>query len=300
MSNPGGFKCGYIAVIGRPNAGKSSLINSILGQKVNIVSAKPQTTRRLQLGIYTTEREQFVFCDTPGRIRPRNELGRHMLRAADESLEEADVVLWVVDVSRKVSAQDKEIGRKLRERAGEDGKPVVVAMNKSDRLAHGDVLSRTDRIRSLLPSAQWMLVSAKRGDNLDMMLNQISAVLPAREEYFSDEEITQTSMRQLAADIVRESVLYYLQKEVPHGVGVEVEQYKEESDKLASIAVTIIVEKKRHKGIVIGKHGSMLKLIGARARREIAAMRGGKVYLESYVKVEEGWRNDIQQVTSMA
>ena len=292
-----GFKSGFVAVVGRPNVGKSTLINAIIGQKIAIVSPKPQTTRRLQRGIHTTAHEQFVFCDTPGIHRPRHALGKSMLADAIQALRDADVVLWVTDISYMPTGGDRNVVSRLRMDAGE--KPLVLGMNKSDRLRAGDVLPHTEAFRALVPQAAWMLVSATRGDNISELLEQLADELPEGPRYYPEDQVTDTRMRELAGELLREATLYYLQKEIPHGVGVEVEAFDESDGAVARISATIEVERERHKGIVIGKRGEMLKRIGTRARREIASMLGVKVHLSTQVKVCKDWRNDRRHVARM-
>ena len=292
-----GFKSGFIAVVGRPNVGKSTLINAVIGQKIAIVSPKPQTTRRLQRGIHTTAHEQFVFCDTPGIHRPRHALGKSMLADAIQALRDADVVLWVTDISYMPTGGDRNVVSRLRMDAGE--KPLVLGMNKSDRLRAGDVLPHTEAFRALAPQAAWMLVSATRGDNISELLEQLADELPEGPRYYPEDQVTDTRMRELAGELLREATLYYLQKEIPHGVGVEVEAFDESDGAVARISATIVVERERHKGIVIGKRGEMLKRIGTRARREIANMLGVKVHLSTHVKVCKDWRYDRQHVARM-
>lgn len=292
------FKSGFVAVVGRSNVGKSTLINAIIGQKIAIVSPKPQTTRRMQRGIHTTPHQQFVFCDTPGIHRPRHVLGKSMLAAATQALREADVVLWVVDVSRWPGETDVSVARRLQQDAGK--KSLVLAMNKSDRLRPRDVLPHTDAYRSLAAGGtSWMLVSATRGDNIELLLEHIGAVLPEGPCFYHADQITDVRIRDLAGELLREAALYYLQSEIPHGIGVEVEQFEEEDGAPARVAATIVVERERHKGIVIGKRGQMLKQIGTRARRELAAMLGEDVYLRTNVRVCSDWRNDLRHVVRM-
>jgi GTP-binding protein Era len=296
-AEPTGFKSGFVAVVGRPNVGKSTLINAIIGQKIAIVSPKPQTTRRLQRGIHTTAREQFVFYDTPGIHRPRHALGKSMLANATKALRDADVVLWVADISHMPTGADKNVVGRLRMDADET--PLVLGMNKSDRLRAGDVLPHTEAFRALVPQAAWMLVSATRGDNISVLLEQLAEGLPVGPRYYPDDQVTDTRMRELAGELLREAALYYLEKEIPHGVGVEVDAFEESDGAAARISATIVVERERHKGIVIGKRGEMLKRIGTRARREIASMLGVKVHLSTQVKVCKDWRNDRRHVARM-
>ncbi|HJO33785.1 MAG TPA: GTPase Era [Anaerolineales bacterium] len=296
-AEPTGFKSGFVAVVGRPNVGKSTLINAIIGQKIAIVSPKPQTTRRLQRGIHTTAREQFVFYDTPGIHRPRHALGKSMLANATKALRDADVVLWVADISHMPTGADKNVVGRLRMDADET--PLVLGMNKSDRLRAGDVLPHTEAFRALVPQAAWMLVSATRGDNISVLLEQLAEGLPVGPRYYPDDQVTDTRMRELAGELLREAALYYLEKEIPHGVGVEVDAFEESDGAAARISATIAVERERHKGIVIGKRGEMLKRIGTRARREIASMLGVKVHLSTQVKVCKDWRNDRRHVARM-
>ena len=296
-AEPTGFKSGFVAVVGRPNVGKSTLINAIIGQKIAIVSPKPQTTRRLQRGIHTTAREQFVFYDTPGIHRPRHALGKSMLANATKALRDADVVLWVADISHMPTGADKNVVGRLRMDADET--PLVLGMNKSDRLRAGDVLPHTEAFRALVPQAAWMLVSATRGDNISVLLEQLAEGLPVGPRYYPDDQVTDTRMRELAGELLREAALYYLEKEIPHGVGVEVDAFEESDGAAARISATIAVERERHKGIVIGKRGEMLKRIGTRARREITNMLGVKVHLSTHVKVCKDWRNDRQHVARM-
>lgn len=290
------FKSGFVAVVGRSNVGKSTLINAIIGQKIAIVSPKPQTTRRMQRGIHTTAHQQFVFCDTPGIHRPRHVLGKSMLAAATQALREADVVLWVVDVSRWPGDTDVSVARRLQQDAGK--KSLVLAMNKSDRLRPRDVLSHSDAYLSLAAGGgtSWMLISATRGDNIALLLEQIGVALPEGPRFYDADQITDVRIRDLAGELLRESALYYLQREIPHGIGVEVEHFEEQDGAPARVAATIVVERERHKGIVIGKRGQMLKQIGTRARRELAAMLGEDVYLFTNVKVCPDWRNDLRHV----
>jgi GTP-binding protein Era len=283
--------------MGRPNVGKSSLMNALLGQKIAIVSKKPQTTRHTQLGILTRPDAQIVFVDTPGIHEPRNPLGAYMVAAATRALNDADVVLFIVDVSVPPGPGDERLAGLIAKRA-EPG-PVVLALNKSDLLRPEDVLPFTAAYQALAPQAEWMLVSATRGDNLEKLLEHVIAALPEGPQLYSEDEVTQTHLRDLAAELIREAALNLLEEEVPHGVAVEIDEFQERSENNAFIRATLYVERESHKGIVIGRGGSMLKQIGTAARQEIETLLGGKAFLELYVKVRPNWRkheNDVKRL----
>ena len=291
-------KSGFVAVIGRPNVGKSTLLNYLLGQKGAIVSPRPQTTRRKQLGILTSPETQIIFIDTPGINRPRHSLDKFMLASSTEAIGDADVILWIVDSSEMPDENDKRIAEMITMRASQpSGGSVILALNKSDRLKPAQVMRNTDAYRSLLPAAEWMLISAMRGDNVnDKLLPMIVARLPEGPKYYDDDQITDFDLRQLAAELIRESALELLREEVPHGIFVEIDEFNEQPNKATHIAAVIYVERENHKGIVIGKGGEMLKRIGTNSRKEIEAQVENKVFLELHVKVREDWRSDGNQV----
>ncbi len=287
-------RCGFVALAGRPNAGKSTLMNAYLGQKVAIVSDKPQTTRRRQLGILTRPEAQVIFVDAPGIHRPRHALGEYLLGVAVRAVKEADAILFLADVSQPPTAEDEQIAALIREHAADQ--PVVLGLNKSDRLRPEDVLAHTDAFRAMAPSADWMLISATRGDNRDKLLDLLIAALPESAPLYPEEDVTDTQVRDLAAELVREAALNRLRLEVPHGLAVEVEDFDESDPALVRIAATLYVERESHKGIVIGRGGEMLKSIGAAARREIEALIEARVYLKLRVKVREAWRKSEREV----
>jgi GTP-binding protein Era len=294
---PPGHRSGFVAVVGRPNVGKSSLMNAFLGQKVAIISAKPQTTRHTQLGILTLPAAQIVFVDTPGMHEPRNPLGSYMVDAATRALNDADAILFIVDVSLPPGPSDERLSKVIAART--EAGPVILALNKSDRLKPEDVIPHTTEYAALAPGADWMLVSATRGDNLPELLNLILGALPEGPRLFPEDEITQTHLRDLAAEFVREAALNHLEEEVPHGVAVEVEEFQERDDGSAFVSATLYVERDSHKGIVIGRGGAMLKQIGVAARQEIETLLGHPVYLELHVKVRSNWRKnqaDVQRL----
>ena len=288
---PDDHRSGFIAVVGRPNVGKSTLMNAFLQQKVAIVTPKPQTTRVRQLGIVTQPKYQMIFMDTPGIMRPRHELDEFMLDTALETLADADIVLWLVDASEPPGAGDHEIAARLRQIAGET--TLILGMNKSDLLTPDEVLPRTEAYRALLPEADnWILFSATEGDGRDALFDMLLEALPPGPRYYPAEQVTDPYMRDIAAEMIREQLLLQLRDEIPHGVAVQVEEFKERETGVIYINATIYVERESHKKIVIGARGSQLRAVGAAARKEIERMLGTRIYLDLWVKVEPQWRRD--------
>ena len=287
-------RAGFVAVVGRPNVGKSSLMNVYLGQKIAIVSSKPQTTRQTQIGILTRPEAQIIFVDTPGMHTPKNALGKFMVETATRTLQEVDAILFIVDVSVPPGPSDELLARTIADKAPD--KAVVLALNKSDKLTPENVVAHSAAYNALMPFAPWMLVSATRGDNLDQLLDLVVKALPEGPALYAEDEITQTNLRDLAAELVREAALNALEEEVPHGLAVEIEEFQERVVGPNFISAFVYVERESHKPIVIGRGGQMLKQIGSAARLEIERLIEKPVYLELHVKVRKDWRKDEHEV----
>ena len=285
------FRTGYIAIIGRPNVGKSTLVNALLGQKIAAVSPKPQTTRKRQLGILTTDRYQLVFVDTPGIHGARHKLGEFLNQEAQESLEGVDVILWLADSSVKPTEEDKQIGLllgKLPRRT-----PLVLAANKIDLVPAEALTPHLEAYQALVrKDAKAVAISAAQNQNLDGLIELLVSLSPFRAPEFDEEQVTDSYERDIAADLIREACLHKLRDEVPHGVGVRVDEFSERENGMLYIAATVFVERNSQKGILIGEGGQMMKSIGSAARKEIEEMGGRKVFLELRVKVLKDWRND--------
>lgn len=284
------FRSGFVSVMGRPNVGKSTLINSLLGQKVAAVSPRPQTTRKRQMGILTLDAAQVVFIDTPGVHQPRHKLGENMNQEALDTLGESDVILWVVDASEAPTEEDGLLSASLAQL--KRPVPTILALNKVDLTTAEELDARREAYLELAPLAQPIPVSATQGENLDGLLEAVVEQLPEGPPFFPPDQITDLYEREIAADLIREAALNILRDEVPHGIAIRIDQYQERNEEGAYIEGTVFVEKESHKGIVIGKGGSMLKKIGTAARMEIERMSGRKVFLRLRVKVRKNWRDD--------
>jgi GTPase len=282
-------KFGYVTLIGKANVGKSTLLNHIVGQKVSIVSNKPQTTRRRVLGITNGEGYQVAFIDTPGVHEAHTQLGRQMVEQARMSLADVDLVVYVADGAHHPGEMDREIGKMLKE--SELKIPVLLCMNKMDILKAEDVVRNVEAYRELIGVGEddYMMTTATQGHNVDKLMELIVSKLPEAAPQFDEDEFTDQSSRFIAAELVREKILVATRQEVPHSVAVMVDEWEEE-EKLSRISATILVEKASQRGILIGKQGQFLKKIGEQARHEIEALLGHKVFLQLHVKVSEGWR----------
>lgn len=287
------FKSGFITLIGRPNVGKSTLMNRIIGQKVAITSKKPQTTRNRIQTVYTDpKRGQMIFLDTPGIHKAKNKLGEYMVQTAEHTLNEVDVILWLVEPTTFIGAGERHIAERLQNTKT----PKILVINKVDTIQKEEVLQVIDCYRKVCDFSEIIPLSALRGDNVDDLIDTLYRYLPEGPMYYDEDTLTDQPERQIAAELIREKALRLLQDEVPHGIAVVIESMKERKNKpLVDIDATIICERESHKGIVIGKKGAMLKKIGSQARPEIEKMLGKKVNLKIWVKVRKDWRDsDVQ------
>lgn len=287
---PTPYRSGFVAVMGKPNVGKSTLINALMGQKIAAVSPRPQTTRKRQLGILTLESVQIIFVDTPGLHQAHHKLGEYMNQEAADTLEESDLILFMVDASNPPDEEDQILANLIKDIRNPPASLMV--LNKIDRVDIKEIEEVQKKFHSLVPQSQPILISATRGDNLDELLDKITQMLPEGPPFFPPDQVTDLYEREIAADLIREAALVILRDEVPHSIAIRIDQFTERGEHGAYIEATIFVERESQKGIVIGKGGKMLKRIGTAARHEIEAMSGRKVYLQLRVKVRKNWRND--------
>lgn len=284
--NKKNFKSGFAAIIGMPNVGKSTLLNLIAGQKIAIISDKPQTTRNKILAVYTTDEEQIIFTDTPGIHKPHNKLSEYMVRIANESMQDTDVIIFVVDAEKGI----RETERQIAEQIAKTGLPCILVINKIDLVRKEMLLPQIADYSNLYDFEEIVPISAKKGDGAELLIDKIRSYLEDGPQFYDEDTVTDQPEKQIAAEIIREKMLRLLDKEVPHGIAIGIDKMQE-GDKLTSIYATVYCEKASHKGIIIGKGGEMLKRIGSSARRDIEEMLDKKVFLQLWVKIKTDWRN---------
>ena len=282
-------KSGFVTLIGRPNVGKSTLMNHLIGQKIAITSNKPQTTRNRIQTVYTSEQGQIVFLDTPGIHKAKNKLGEYMVNVAERTLNEVDVILWLVEPSTFIGAGEQHIAQQLTKTKT----PVILIINKIDTVKKEEILKFIDAYRKIYNFAEIIPVSALRAQNLDTVIDTIFKYLPYGPMFYDEDTVTDQPQRQIVAEMIREKALRCLDEEIPHGIAVSIARMKERpgAGLMYDIEATIICERDSHKGIIIGKGGSMLKKIGSNARRDIENMLEAKVNLQLWVKVKKDWRD---------
>ena len=281
-------KSGFVTLIGRPNVGKSTLMNHLIGQKIAITSDKPQTTRNRIQTVYTDDRGQIVFVDTPGIHKAKNKLGKYMVNIAEHTLKEVDVILWLVEPTTFIGAGERHIAEQLNKVKT----PVILVINKIDTVKQQEeILTYINAYKDICPFAEIVPVSALKEKGTDLLLDLMFRYLPYGPEFYDEDTVTDQPMRQIAAELIREKALRLLNDEIPHGIAVTIEKMQERKNGIMDIEATIICERDSHKGIVIGKGGSMLKKIGSAARREIEKMMEIQVNLQLWVKVRKEWRD---------
>ena len=281
-----------VTVCGRPNVGKSTLTNALVGEKIAIVSNKPQTTRNRIMGIVTKGDTQFILLDTPGFIKPRNRLGDYMVNVVKESVTDVDCVLFLIEPVPEIGPGESALLDRIRE----SGVPAVLVINKIDTVEKESLLPVIAAWTKVFDFDSVVPVSAKNGDGLDILLSEMQKYASEGPHLFPDDSITDQPERQICAELIREKILRSVEKEVPHGTAVEISRFSERDNGILDIEATIYCEKPSHKGILIGKNGSMLRQIGAEAREEIEAFLGAKVFLQTWVKVKENWRDSEIQL----
>lgn len=282
------YKSGFVTLIGRPNVGKSTLMNQLIGQKIAITSNKPQTTRNRIQTVHSEERGQIIFLDTPGIHKAKNKLGEYMVSAAERTLNEVDVILWLVEPSTFIGAGERHIAEQL----AKVKTPVILVINKIDTVAKEELLKYIDAYKDIVNFAEIVPVSALKGENTDSLLHVIFDYLPQGPQYYDEDTITDQPERQIVAELIREKALRNLSEEIPHGIAVVIDSMKERTKgTMMDIDATIVCERNSHKGIIIGKQGAMLKKIGSQARQEIQNLLDTKVNLQVWVKVKKDWRD---------
>ena len=293
MGNETKHKSGFISIVGRPNVGKSTFLNRVIGQKIAIMSDKPQTTRNKVQGVLTTNESQLIFIDTPGIHKPKHKLGDFMIKAATNTFREVDLILFMVNVDEGLGRGDEYIMELLKDVKT----PVFLVLNKIDTLHPDELLPIIEDYRTRLPFKEVVPISALEGNNVETLLEQIHSYMPEGPQYYPADQITDHPERFIISELIREKALHLTREEVPHSIAVSIEKInKEEGKELIYVMATIIVERDSQKGIVIGKRGAMMKEIGQRAREDIENLLGSKVYLELWVKVQKNWRNKMSNL----
>ena len=283
------FKSGFVTLVGRPNVGKSTLMNRIIGQKIAITSNKPQTTRNRIQTVYHDDRGQIVFLDTPGIHKAKNKLGEFMVNAAESTFKEVDLVLWLVEATTYIGQGERHIAQELKKSSA----PVILVMNKIDKVRKDELLECMNAYKDILDFAEMVPVSAQNGENVDDLIETMFSYLEGGPQFYDEDTITDQPVRQIVAELIREKALRLLQDEIPHGIAVSIDSMKERPGKnlFYDIDATIVCERDSHKGIIIGKQGAMLKRIGTAARKEIEDFLEAKVNLKLWVKVKKDWRD---------
>ncbi|MEM5637211.1 GTPase Era [Bacillus toyonensis] len=293
--NRKGYKSGFVSIIGRPNVGKSTFLNRIIGQKIAIMSDKPQTTRNKIQGVYTENDSQVIFIDTPGIHKPKHKLGDFMVKMAQTTLKEVDIVLFMVNATEGFGRGEEFIIEKLQETK----QPVFLVINKIDQVHPEQLLELIDQYRKLHEFAEIVPISALDSNNVEALIGAIKKYLPEGPQYYPDNQVTDHPERFIIAELIREKVLHLTREEVPHSVAVVIDAIQKREGGAVYINATIVVERASQKGIIIGKQGKMLKEIGKRARFDIEALLGSKVFLEVWVKVQKDWRNKMSQLRDL-
>ncbi|WP_338777184.1 GTPase Era [Metabacillus sp. FJAT-52054] len=287
------YKSGFVSIIGRPNVGKSTFLNRVIGQKIAIMSDKPQTTRNKIQGVLTTEDSQTIFIDTPGIHKPKHKLGDFMMKVAQNTLREVDIIMFMINAEEGYGRGDEFIIEKLKEVKT----PVFLVINKIDQLHPDQLFPLIEKYKALYPFKEVVPISALQGNNIETLLEQIKTYLPEGPQYYPADQVTDHPERFIISELVREKVLHLTREEIPHSVAVVIDAIeRREENASVYVAATVIVERDSQKGIVIGKQGKMLKEVGQRARVDIEALLGSKVFLELWVKVQKDWRNKMNQL----